>query len=172
MYRNTKEFGNADGLLRLPLKTHDDGSPTQDPDAVFLQFSCWERSISDADSSWLDYVTGVRLSKSRPCTSEATWHYLSPWDWPTSLWERLHADFAGPFKSHMYFILVGAHSKWPDVVQMTSTTSNHTINVLRSIFARYGLPKQPVTDDGPQFVLGEFKVFLKGNGIRHITSSP
>ncbi|XP_060085398.1 uncharacterized protein K02A2.6-like [Ylistrum balloti] len=97
---------------------------------------------------------------------------VHPWDFPSSPWERLHADFAGPFKGHMYLILVDAHSKWPEVVRMASTTSSHTIDVLRNTFARYGLPKQLVTDNGPQFVSEEFKDFLQGNGIKHITSSP
>lgn len=55
---------------------------------------------------------------------------------------------------------------------MTSTTASKTIAVLRHLFAAYGLPEQVVSDNGPQFTSGEFKVFLKGNGVRHILSAP
>ena len=49
----------------------------------------------------------------------------------------------------MYFIAVDAHSKWPEVVEMTGTTSAQTIAVLRRWFAAYGLPEQIVSDSGP-----------------------
>ena len=42
---------------------------------------------------------------------------------------------AGPFIEHILLIAVDAHSKWPDVVSMTTTTSNHTVTVLRQMFA-------------------------------------
>ena len=38
------------------------------------------------------------------------------WNWPTMLWYPIHIDFAGPFPGNMYYIVVNAHSKWPEVV--------------------------------------------------------
>jgi transposase InsO family protein len=55
---------------------------------------------------------------------------------------------------------------------MSSTSSLKTIEVLRSLFARYGLPEQFVTDNGPQFSSAEFANFMKGNGIKRIISAP
>jgi hypothetical protein len=97
---------------------------------------------------------------------------LHPWIWPDAPWKRLHADFAGPFQGHMFFVPIDAHSKWPVVKVMKSTTAEKTIEVLRSIFAQQGLPEQLVTDNGPQFISSEFKSFLKNNGIKHIFSAP
>ena len=65
-----------------------------------------------------------------------------------------------------------AHSKWPEVEVMSSTTSGKTIEVLRSMFARHGLPEQLVSDNGPQFTSAEFEQFLKGNQMKHILSAP
>ena len=48
---------------------------------------------------------------------------------------------------HTFLIAVDAHSKWPEVVPMTTTTSNHTITVLRQMFSAYGLPQQLVTEN-------------------------
>ena len=76
---------------------------------------------------------------------------LHPWAWPTAPWQRVHIDFAGPFAGRMFLVLVDAHSKWPEVCIMSSTTATKTISVLREIFARYGLPQQLVSDNGPQF---------------------
>ena len=83
-----------------------------------------------------------------------------------------HLNFAGPFLGRMFLIIVDAHSKWPEVEIMPSTTSTQTIDRLRTIFARYGVPAQVVTDNGPQFTSAEFQLFLKTNGIKHITTAP
>ena len=97
---------------------------------------------------------------------------LHPWVWPTRPWERVHLDFAGPFQNAMFLVAVDAHSKWPEVFIMSSTTSTATIGVLRQMFAAYGLPAQVVTDNGTQFTSDEFATFMKMNGIKHIKSAP
>ena len=97
---------------------------------------------------------------------------LYPWVWPTAPWERVHLDFAGPFLGRMSLIAVDAHSKWPEAHLMSTTTTFKTIVTLREMFARYGLPKQIVTDNGPQFISEEFRKFMGVNGIKHIRCSP
>ena len=97
---------------------------------------------------------------------------LHPWIWPTQPWKRVHIDFAGPFKSHMFLVVIDAHSKWPEVKMMQSTTSQRTIEVLRELFSSYGLPEQVVSDNGPQFVSAEFETFMRNNGIKHIRCAP
>ncbi|KAL5509164.1 hypothetical protein EMCRGX_G004476 [Ephydatia muelleri] len=97
---------------------------------------------------------------------------LHPLIWPTQPWKRVHIDFAGPFKSHMFLVVIDAHSKWPEVKMMQSTTSQRTIEVLRELFSSYGLPEQVVSDNGPQFVSAEFETFMRNNGIKHIRCAP
>ena len=55
---------------------------------------------------------------------------------------------------------------------MSSTTSMKTIEALREIFARYGIPHHLVSDNGPQFMSQEFAVFLAKNGMKHIRTAP
>ena len=55
---------------------------------------------------------------------------------------------------------------------MVNTSTSHTITTLRQTFAHFGLPKQVVSDTGPQFTLEEFSLFMRNNGIRHIRISP
>ena len=71
----------------------------------------------------------------------------------------------------MYFVVIDAHSKWPEIYEMSQTTSARTIAVLRHLFASYGLPEQVVSDNGPQFVSDEFAQFLKANGVKHVRLS-
>ena len=69
--------------------------------------------------------------------------------------------------------MVDAHSKWPEVIGPTkTTTADSTINTTRNIFDRYGLPTQVVSDNGPPFQSGEYEELLRQNGIQRILVSP
>ena len=72
----------------------------------------------------------------------------------------------------MLMVIVDAHSKWPEVLEITLTTSELTIQALRGLFAVHGLPDQVVSDNGPQFVSKEFQQFMKENGIKHTRCAP
>lgn len=97
---------------------------------------------------------------------------LHPWAWPTTAWERIHVDFAGPIQGKMMLVVVDAHSKWPEVITLNSTTAARTIAALREMFARFGIPKQLVSDNGPQFTSQEFACFMAQNGVRHTKTAP
>ena len=81
-------------------------------------------------------------------------------------------DFATHQAKH-YLIMVDAHSKWPEVIGPTkTTTADSTINTMRNIFDRYGLPTQVVSDNGPPFQSAEYEELLRHNGIQRILVSP
>lgn len=97
---------------------------------------------------------------------------LHPWDFPQDPWYRIHIDFAGPFEDKMFLVAVDAHSKWPEVAIMKSTTSEKTVEELGEMFSRFGAPVQLVSDNGPQLVSKEMSDFLQANGVQHIKSAP
>ena len=97
---------------------------------------------------------------------------LNPWLWPAKPWSRIHIDFMGPLFGKSYLVIVDAHSKWPEVFEMSTTTTSKTIDVLRQVFAAHGLPDHLVSDNGPQFTAAEFAQFLRSNGIKHTCSAP
>ena len=97
---------------------------------------------------------------------------LHPWDWPDRPWTRLHIDHAGPFLGKTFLVIIDAYSKWLIVETVSSTSSQCTIQKLRSIFAAYGLPEMLVSDNGTSFTSSEFQEFVKRNGVRHITTAP
>ena len=66
----------------------------------------------------------------------------------------------------MWLIMVHGLSMWPEVIQMT-TTGENVVDILCSLFARYGLPKSIVTDNITQFTSSVFESFCKNNGINH-----
>ena len=86
--------------------------------------------------------------------------------------QHIHVDYAGPVAGKMLLVVVDAHSKWPEVVPMPSSTTARTIQALRDMFARWGIPEQLVSDNGPQFTSDEFRVFMQSNGVKHIRTAP
>ena len=121
------------------------------------------------DGSIEDMVQDCSICQSmRNQTAKAPYH---PWTFPTAPWTRLHIDFLGPINGSMYFVLVDAYSKYPEVIKMNSITSTATIRSLREIFSRHGLPKSIVSDNGTQFTSAEFQTFCEMNGIAHITTA-
>ena len=105
----------------------------------------------------LTLTTKLKRVHAKSCSScQANKHApakapLHPWNWPIAPWEWVHIDFTGPVSEKMLLALTDVHSKWPEVAVMDSTTSTKTITVLREIFARFGLPRQVVSDNGSQF---------------------
>ena len=127
----------------------------------------------------VDKDTEELVKSCRPCLNIRPAPAVAPlhsWVWPLKTWQRIHVDFAGPFQGKMYLLVVDAHSKWPEVYDMHSSfASQHTITVLRHLFAMYRLPLQLVFDNGPQFISSDFADFaecIKKNGFKHIRCAP
>ncbi|XP_047989844.1 uncharacterized protein K02A2.6-like [Leguminivora glycinivorella] len=68
-------------------------------------------------------------------------------------------------------VVIDSTSKWLEVKQMTRTTAEEVIKVLREMFSHFGLPKMMVSDNGPPFTSAELANFMQLNGIKH-TYSP
>ena len=71
----------------------------------------------------------------------------------------------GPFMGHYFLILVDAYSRWIEVHQVPSITTETTVKTLRLILSIHGLPIQLVSDNGPAFTSHDFKEFVNCNGI-------
>lgn len=89
-----------------------------------------------------------------------------PWPYLVQPWSRVHVDFLGPFLNKMYLVMIDSSSKWLEIFEMSRTTATCVIKILRATFARFGLPLEVVSDQGPPFTSNEFSMFLKQNGIR------
>ena len=85
---------------------------------------------------------------------------------------RLSNNWDGPFLNYMFLVIPDAHMKWLEATPLCGATSQLTIQQLRTIFARFGLPDTVVTDNGTCFVSSEFEKFLSENGIHHRKTAP
>ena len=70
----------------------------------------------------------------------------------------------------MFLVIIDAHSKWMEVMPMKTATAFTTIEELRWVFAKFGIPEFIVSDNGLQFIATEFEQFYQKNGIRHIAA--
>jgi len=68
----------------------------------------------------------------RSCSSRIPLHQ---WDLTAETWQRLHIDFAVPYRDKMWLLIIDAYSKWPEIHSMDSK------------IATRGLPCQIITDN-------------------------
>ena len=71
-----------------------------------------------------------------------------------------------------YLITVCYRSNFWEIDKLSDTKSKTVIGKLKAHCARYGIPEEIVSDNGPQYISDEFAVFTRGWGIRHTTTSP
>lgn len=64
-------------------------------------------------------------------------------------------DFTGPMDGRMHLIVVDVHSKWLEVLPMTTATALTMIQHLRTLFARFGVPEFLVSDNAPQITAND-----------------
>ncbi len=62
--------------------------------------------------------------------------------------------------------------KFPEIAQLSNSSSACVIQHLKSIFARHGIPLVVVSDNGPCYNSGEFRDFATHYNFKHVTSSP
>jgi hypothetical protein len=69
-------------------------------------------------------------------------------------------------------VLVDYFSRVFESCFLRSTKADKVVVFLEDVFACYGYPEMLRSDNGPQFVAEEFQQYLKGCGIRWISTTP
>ena len=68
--------------------------------------------------------------------------------------------------------MVDYYSRCIEIALLKRTTATEVIAHMKSIFARHGIPKLIVSDNGPQYSSEEFPKFMREYQCQHVTSSP
>lgn len=98
---------------------------------------------------------------------------VSPTVLPSKPWSEVAVDFAGPFPSGQYLlVVVDEHSRFPEVEVVHSISAKVVIPRLSSIFARQGYPSVVKSDNGPPFQGQEFTEFAATCGFKHRRITP
>ena len=92
-------------------------------------------------------------------------------DVPGMPWQKVTSDLLS-WGGCDYLITTDYHSNFFEIARLYDTTSNTVINILKSQFARYGIPHTLVTDNGPQYTSVAFLKFMSSWNIDHEPISP
>jgi len=96
-----------------------------------------------------------------------------PWPVCCEAWQRIHADYCGPFLGKYYaLVIIDSFSRWPEVFLTTNPTAEFTQIALRKTFSREGVPFAFVTDNGTHFTAKILEDWLTGLGCRHLFTAP
>ena len=96
---------------------------------------------------------------------------LIPHDVPSMPWVKLGIDIF-EHRSHHYLLVADYFSKFPIVRQLSNQTSGHVIDLLKTIFAEYGIPAVVYTDQGTQVTSEELRALTVPYRIQVQHSSP
>ena len=133
----------------------------------FARTYVWWPYLDSENENLTKSCTLCQASRNKPIVA-----LLHPWTWPAKPWQRIHVDFTGSFQGRMFLIIVAAHSLWPEVLEMSSTTATAILQELWCLLAAYVLQQQVVSENRLQSVWSEFKTFMKADGIKHILCEP
>lgn len=84
----------------------------------------------------------------------------------------MHVDFAGPINGVVYLALVDSHSKWPEVISLSSINTAATISAPGRIFMTHGFSEALMSDSGTQFYSSQFGEYYRQGIIDHISTPP
>ncbi len=86
---------------------------------------------------------------------------------PERPWKWIAADLCEHRGQH-YLIVSDYYSRFLEILHLSSTTTSHVTQKLKAVFARFGIPNEVVSDNGPQFsseVLTILRVMVTLKGL-------
>jgi hypothetical protein len=128
----------------------------------------------------IDKLTEEKITNCHPCQvstpeSSRPSEPLKMTPLPSGPWKEVSIDFAGPYPSGEYImVVIDEYSRFPEVEILTSTSARAVIPKLDAIFSRQGIPDVLKSDNGPPFTYTslEFKKFAEHMGFQHRRITP
>ena len=106
---------------------------------------------------------------SRPDTKEP----IKVTSLPDAPWQDLALDFIGPFPTgEMVLVIVDYYSRYFLVNVMKKATTEKVIEALEESIDLFGIPYSITTDNGPQFISEQLKMYLEHMNIIHHKATP
>lgn len=90
---------------------------------------------------------------------------------PDTPWTKLATDVFHIKEKH-FVILVDYTTKYFDLSQIDNVQSKTVTNQTKAMLSRYGIPKEIISDGGPEYMGSEYVNFCKSWDIKHTYSSP
>ena len=135
--------------------------------AKLNEYYWWPNINRDVD----DFIDRCQVCKNSPRTFKTNEQPLILAPIPKEPWSKIGIDLVGPIdnmKKNQYILtLIDYKTKWPEVFTISSISSSTIIKHLKEVFARQGMPKLLVSDNGRQFISEEMRKFLQNCGVKH-----
>lgn len=90
---------------------------------------------------------------------------------PDRPWLKIGIDLCEHEKEN-FLVIADYYSRYLEILHMPTTTSTQVALKLRATFARFGIPEEVVSDNGPQFSSEAFRDLAREMDFKHTTSSP
>ena len=92
----------------------------------------------------------------------------------TTPYHTVSVDLTGPsdlLKGKTLLTITDYYSRYPEAYILSRGTTSEILACLRQSFARFGIPKRVISDNGTPFVSSEFNKFLQSIGSSHSRSA-
>lgn len=90
---------------------------------------------------------------------------------PDRSWQKIATDIF-TIRDRNYLVTVDFYSQFFEVDYLADFSSDNVITKIKAHCARYGIPDQIISDNGPHYTSKAFKDFCCSYGISHETSAP
>ena len=147
-------------------RIHDDGHLCLQKCRQRIQDSVWWPGISQDLKIWIDKCSFCQRN-SRQQHAEP----LKPSMLPERPWSKIGMDLCY-MSGKDYLVVVDYFSRWLEIVQLEDTTTTVLVQKVKNMFARWGIPDEVRSDNGPQFTSSIFRDFSREYGFVHTTSDP
>ena len=117
----------------------------------------------------MDYVSNCSVCNT--LQPSQTREPLTVHEIPERPWSKVATDLFS-FNGDNFLVVVDYFSNYIEMEKLRSQTSPAVINVLKTIFARHGIPDTVVSDNGPAYTSEEFSKFAATWEFHHVTTSP
>lgn len=90
---------------------------------------------------------------------------------PERPWQRVASDLF-VYKNVDYLVTVDYYSDFYELDRLSNTRAETVVKATQKHFSTHGIPEQFISDNGPQYVSGEFAQFANRWDFEHVTTSP
>ena len=143
-------------------KAHETRHGKNETEASDRMIACWPGITQDVQQ----FVSKCKnCQMSRPSLGKT----VSMWP-EADLWERLYKDKGYVKDQGNVLIIVDAGSGWIEAFPAGNRTSKIVKVYLNQIFARFGIPKTLVSDNGPEFIIGDLKQWCESLSTKKMES--
>ena len=90
---------------------------------------------------------------------------------PERPWQHIGTDLCD-FESRKYLVIMYYFSRYLEITPIVSSSAKAVIPKFKAIFARWSIPEEVTSDNGPPYSSTEFANFANEYGFKITTSSP